>query len=438
MTEKNQPTSVRLISWTDRPIETIYAQWHSSRYEGRTPTAEEVSARIRKERLGSVPGAAEAAGSCLPPDPRVDWTRPLHPSQEMGPFEAEVRRVADEVLRMNMPLAETLTFTFEIENCPVALREQMVRHRIGHKFGDRFAADIVPDGAGGSWWSQTTRTMNLGSFATDGQYAVPDAVRGNETPVPGHEPSDDVRGLMSLLTRSEAALGEALGLLKRLRLDDALDPYEGVDEQTNIEVLLHELDAEVRRRRTDPNSQTVEEFYHQQMRWIQAAYRRLNKAGLALEDARMVLPMALSHRIVWTTNAAALRHVLKRRSCWISQLGLWEPVVFGMTQELRSKVYSGFAALADPPCVRGGEDGWHGCPFDEEARDLYSRDVDLPPCSLWHHNHPEGRAAGRAVPLRVLGRYVDRQARYKQLWGRDPETAALIDPNAPAGEEVPL
>jgi hypothetical protein len=160
-------TTVTLMTKTEYPIETVYAQWFQSRKttDVPVPMPKEIRERIEQERLGRYTGshpelAAVAEGEGI---------------EGIGPFEQEVMDVFQQVIAMKMPLGETLDFVFLIENLPVALREQLVRHRIGHKFGDQMGADIlVAEVANNStFWSQTTRIVDMKNFATNGEYFSP-------------------------------------------------------------------------------------------------------------------------------------------------------------------------------------------------------------------------------------------------------------------------
>src|SRR4051812_12744835 len=93
-------TTVRLLSWTANPIGTIYAEWVQSRTQDPVPEPADVEGRMStKQGL-------------------EHWQR--------------VMDVFKQVIDMRMPLGETIDFVFLLENVPVALREQLVRHRIGH------------------------------------------------------------------------------------------------------------------------------------------------------------------------------------------------------------------------------------------------------------------------------------------------------------------
>ncbi len=112
-------------------------------------------------------------------------------------------------------------------------------------------------------------------------------------------------------------------------------------------------------------------------------YKKLVDAGVPMEEAREVIPLAATHRITWKVNLAALKHIIGKRGCWVLQSGLWAPVINGMIEELCSKIDGVFRNLICPPCIK--HDKFKGCLFclDNERR---VRGIDnLPPCSLYLH-----------------------------------------------------
>lgn len=386
MTEPKE-TTVTLISWTQNPLETIYCEWQASRTNGPVPSPSGVRGEIAAERFGVTEGLAtsgEYEDSDISP----------------GPFEREVRKVAEDCINMRVPIAETIDFVFLIDNAPIALREQMVRHRVGHKFGSRLGADLIPDISDSSWWAQTMRAMDMSSFATNGDYFEPEWVRQRaDDPMPGFHtrPSGD----------ADAKCNKSVG---------------------NI---------------------TLREFYRDQFLWIQAAYRRLVKAGMPQEDARNILPLGTNQRITWKMNLSALIHVLSKRGCWIAQLGMWEPVIRGLVEEVATKIDPMFRNLINPPCI-GSDDKFAGCKFHKENKEyIAGRDPHFP-CPLWLRNHqPEVEEAVKeaenpAFKLNLLPKGVvtvemirplvtqtvegdiaefhSRVDKYEKLWGRNPHT----------------
>jgi thymidylate synthase ThyX len=350
----SKKTTVKLISWTQHPLETIYCEWLQSRTTDPVPTAGELAAQVENERME---GAEQRLVAGISSENR--WTQ--------HPLEMKILDTFEKVVAMKMPLGETLDFIFLLENCPIALREQLVRHRIGHSFGDKIGADIIPDLAGkSSFWSQTTRIISMENFASNGDYHTP------------------------------------------VWLDEHGDEGESVDA---------------------PN---LSAYYEQCMRDIQMMYRNLVRAGMPLEDARNVLPVAMQHRMTWKANLSSLFHVLSRRSCWLAQLGFWEPVIEGIIEELATKVHPIFRRLADPPCIDPKTGNYGACVFGKENEEVISNG-NYPPCTLWVNKEnsfiprqPKDAAYTSSeinlVSPQQLERYNRMQERYAKLWMRDPRT----------------
>lgn len=213
------------------------------------------------------------------------------------------------LLELDVPLLEMIDFIFLIKGASISWREQAVRHRIGSKVGDRVGVDIIPDLSSSTWWSQSMRIMDMGSFAATENYLVPESIRGND-------------------------------------------------------------DMEFEYRRAMDNAALV--------------YRTLVDMGVPLEDARNLIPLGATHDIVWKLNLQSLRHIVGKRSCWILQAGLWEPVISGMVKELSSKVHQLFKMVSVPPCHKSD---FNSCPFVEENRRRLNGDDCLPVCPIWfYHN----------------------------------------------------
>lgn len=406
MHRKNKTTSVRLLSHTNNPIETIFVQWAQSRTEDPVRDPSEIAALLR------IIQARKKSGIVSDVDLR---------------YEKDVYETFEKVVSMKIPLAETIDFVFLIEHCPIALREQIVRHRIGHRYGGQLGADIVPDLAESTFWSQTTRVLNLGTFATDGEYLLPESVRDSGPKAPS--PECVACGGKGTYQEEHPHNGSLFNVTCQC--------WRYPEGTKTITVRNHTV--------------SVEEFYHEQMGWIQSAYNRLIEAGVPVEDARNLLPMATQHRLTWKVNLAALLHVLGKRGCWIAQLGMWEPVIRGMVEELATKVHPAFRKMIDPPCF--GNDGeFKACVFKLENENRVKGDDPYAPCPLYLGNHvveaeraaiergnnggdPAWRLAipsERSVnnwhgPDRAMTELTVRGKKYRDLWGRDEWTGKKLD-----------
>lgn len=308
--------SVKLISWTGFPIETIYLLWQASRTNDPMPEPYQIYKKRTKDEA----------------------------------FNLEVRGVFEKVVESAIPVAENINFIFLLENVSVSFREQMVRHRIGVKVGERLGVDIIPDLQDSTWWSQSMRVLDMGEFFDKENYRIPEGIEG------------------------------------------------------------YSLD-----------------LYKRQMFQIQETYKMLVKAGVPVEDAREVLPLATTHRISWSLNLSALIHILKKRGCWILQLGLWEPIIRGMVEELSNRVDPYFRTLIQPPCVKGNE--YKGCVVKLDNEKRIRREDPLPPCSLYLH-HEGGAKTVHDVEAAVGSdreeHYLKLQSGYAKLWNRNPITGETL------------
>lgn len=132
---------VTLIAHTERPIETIYLIWELSK---------------TNKPLNGPGGIGYAA------------------FDDHGKASKEAREIFEKVVDAKIPVAENLNFVFLLEDVSISFREQMVRHRIGVNVGERLGADIVPDLADSTWWSQSMRILPMDRFATDGHFRLPE------------------------------------------------------------------------------------------------------------------------------------------------------------------------------------------------------------------------------------------------------------------------
>ena len=277
---------VTLISWTQRPIETLNAIWASSRSNDPVPL-----------------------NNCDPD-------------------------LFQKVIDSKIPVAEMIDFIFLLQDVSIAFREQMVRHRIGVKVDPRIGVDIVPDLADSVWWSQSMRILDMSKFAEDGHYEIPKSVR--------------VAGPLAV------------------------------------------------------------EFYASAMMECQITYRMLADFGVPLEDARMVIPLAATHRIAWKLNLSALMHIVGKRGCWILQLGFWEPIIRGMIEELTTRVHPLFRELVRPPCL-DCKSCFQGCLFRLDNERRIEGEDEIPPCPLFLYWHHQDALDASSVPI------LDRPS--KDRWG---------------------
>lgn len=135
-------TTVKLISMTDYPVATIYSQWRQSRYREEIETAAEYARQATEDET----------------------------------LRSDMDKVFEDVLQMRNPIIETIQFVFLLENCSVSLREQIVRHRIGHKFGEQLGMDMIPGGIDSTFWAQGMRHIDCTQFASNGEFYIPESI----------------------------------------------------------------------------------------------------------------------------------------------------------------------------------------------------------------------------------------------------------------------
>lgn len=305
-------TKVELISFTEHPIETLYKMWKESK------------------------------------DPKVhlDIDTLVRAKTNNSALYKDMCDTFKILMTTEVAVIQNLHFTFKLSNISVALREQLVRHRIGIKLCERVGVDYVPDLPDDGIWSQSMRVLSMGTFCKDQAYEVPNTI-----------------------TRAG---------------DSAV------------------------------------KLYKKSMQQAEDAYNALISYGVPREDARMVIPLAAQHDLFWTLSMGALCHILHKRGCWIPQLGLWEPIIIGMVEELANKIHPVFRTLTQPPCVQNGK--FTSCKFPGEVRMRRTHEDSLPPCPLaynaneindWSNN------VGTKVPVTAndLELYKYMRSNYTKLWG---------------------
>jgi thymidylate synthase (FAD) len=97
-----------------------------------------------------------------------------------GTFGQEIDELFTQVINTALPVAEQIQFVFWLDNVPISLREQIVRHRIGTKINGVPDVDVIPDLTDSTWWAQGMRVLDMGTFATDKNYYIPQSVIDKE------------------------------------------------------------------------------------------------------------------------------------------------------------------------------------------------------------------------------------------------------------------
>lgn len=176
----NEP-KVTLLNFTPYPKETVYSVWEMSKTEDPIRTPEQIWASVDPDKVDEL-------------------------------FRA--------VIAQRIPIGEHVDFVFVLENVSVSWREQAVRHRIGTKasperVGADITMDILPDLADSSWWSQSMRIQDMGSFATKRQYRLPETVqeRGEEFVKAFHEAMEGIQFMYNELVAAGVPMEDARELI---------------------------------------------------------------------------------------------------------------------------------------------------------------------------------------------------------------------------------
>ena len=203
---------VTLLSHTALPLETVYSIWELSKNEKALITPEQVRDTVPRE---------------------------------------EVLKLFRAVIAQRIPVGESVDFVFAIEGVSVSWREQAVRHRIGAKPSlERLGADIgavdvqaFPDIADSVWWSQSMRIQNMGAFADNEGFRVPETLEGKTVNHFGVEqPAGDLyRGAMAAIQDAYNKLVAAGVPLEDARELMPLGATHRLSWKLNISALQHIL-----------------------------------------------------------------------------------------------------------------------------------------------------------------------------------------------------
>jgi thymidylate synthase ThyX len=169
MTPTPKQLSVKLLTYPQDALETLYYVWKQSRHDDPLLPPHVLSSVLKD------PSPQNINRHLLNHGVEQPW-RDEKCQTWANNMREEFDSTIELLLREEVPCAENLNFVFAIEAMPIALREQMVRHRVGHKFGDRIGADIVPDLTDSTWWSQTMRVLDMGGFFKHGNFYIPDSI----------------------------------------------------------------------------------------------------------------------------------------------------------------------------------------------------------------------------------------------------------------------
>jgi len=333
---------VKLLSVPTFALGTLYYVWEQSRTNNELPTPEEIEKILHLAadcvvkaseygRIAEMLGAQEFKGG--------EWAgvtttvrqsgKIVYPYLDIASLRKTLWDTIEKILDEDIPCTENLNFVFALENVPIALREQLVRHRIGVHVGERVGVDIVPELGSSSWWSQTMRMLPMGSFMKDGRYIVPE-------------------------TLSSKTLYLDDGKVGDLVMDDF---DEGLTEVT------------------------AEQAYLALLEQIEFTYNKMIEAGVPMEDARQIIPLAATHSITWCLNLKAMMHIIGKRACWVAQVGLWESLIAQMVDLVAEAVHPMLRKMTLPPCFKRGK--YEKCPYFQINTERVQGRDHMPPCPLY-------------------------------------------------------
>lgn len=361
-------------SYTDDPVKAIWFMWEQSRCDDSIEVMEKRyeflnddghSIDATNEEKKDLLEHAELNGIKLPVDG-------MHPAWR---FQL--------LLQNDVPIMESIKYSFMVEEIPVSFREQLVRHRVGSKVGPQLFVDDEPGISDTTYWSQTSRVRDLQNFVQNGNFFTPDLDKKEKKPI---KVSEDGPPLAHQLLS---------------------------DGMTDEGVFLYGMKA------------------------TQWAYRELRAREYKPEICREVLPSCTTHRTTWTVNLKSIRHVFGHRTCWIAFAGYWHPIIEGVINELVEKVSPMFRVLANPPCIDKKTNKYTSCIFQHENQHRMPGGNDPGvPCSLWlgkEANHAVNNIDSLSDPVVRLKVWKDlapddneemakMMNQYGTFWNRDPLT----------------
>jgi thymidylate synthase ThyX len=280
-----------LVSWTANPVETMYAIWKQSR-----------------DNL------------------------PLMEIRNIDKRDPEVRKVFEDIVTSALPLVEHIQLVFVIEDMPISLREQIVRHRIGSTFPGPVGADSIPELGSSTFWSQSSRYINVGEFYLNHKYHVPEAVanktealaeydrvlyeieRGYNRLVAMGIPLEDARGLIPLCMTHRMSWGLNIKSLSHIAGHRGCWLAQAGLWEPLVRNMIEEVATKIDpifRRLIDPPC-------FKQGQWQGCPYRIENQARVNGKDEHPPCPLYLRKH-----DDDALAAVTDKASSWFMKDGFW-------------------------------------------------------------------------------------------------------------------
>lgn len=200
-TERLDP-EVKLVGCTDNPVGVLFCMWHNSRHD-----------------LGMDPGEIQTMYDILTGKLNAKFGPRLHEvaqilTDDYPEYDGSILRIITEIAKMNIianvPSCECIHFTFQIDNCSVALREQLVRNRQA------------------GFWTQTSRTQDLSLMDVNMSQAIIDA---------GDDAVQYFKDVVQILRNAYKDLGNMGVPIEEIRLAPECRVHR-VSQMTNLRNLL--------------------------------------------------------------------------------------------------------------------------------------------------------------------------------------------------------
>lgn len=138
---------VTLVSYTKNPVGTLFSLWHGSRHNDKISAVDAQDMYEGAEWTEETWAMKDYICECYPE----------HAGEDGKDYKNVIKQIAKMNLIANVPSAECVHFTFCLDDCTVALRDQMVRSKMA------------------SYWTQTSRTADLTTLNTNMSQSVIDA-----------------------------------------------------------------------------------------------------------------------------------------------------------------------------------------------------------------------------------------------------------------------
>jgi hypothetical protein len=157
-------TSVKLVSFTPDPIPLLFCTEKFAKTNTKEPLLIDVQTVAYLRRMGRVPGQWVGSREKRDLEPYIQRIPEVFPelagaTNVLTAYADMVDAWALKVASMAIPVSEMVNFVFQLEGVTIALREQLVRHRVGTSF-----------------WIQSGRITDYSKVWDDEKFNIPPAI----------------------------------------------------------------------------------------------------------------------------------------------------------------------------------------------------------------------------------------------------------------------